>query len=100
MEYKYISFEESYGIEYYSHGMPFNGSHKGMRYRIERNPLKIAKGDKETVPTLVATVWPEPMNYDNTAEELKVRETFTCDLKGKEKAVAWINEQYEKNYLK
>lgn len=100
LEFKYISYEESYGLDYYTHGAPFNGSYKGMRYRIERNPLKIDKKDTETVPVLIATVWPEPMNYDHTAEELKIRETFNCDKEGKVNAVAWLNEQYEKKFLK
>lgn len=65
----------------------FNGSFRGMRYRME-------KAEKEEMPVLLVTVWPEPYGYDATPEDEKKRAEFSFDEDGILRGVAWLNECY------
>lgn len=62
----------------------YSGSLKGMRYMLEK------QGD-----TILATIWPEPLCYAKTPEELKQRKEFSFGEAGREAVVDWLNEQYE-----
>lgn len=68
----------------------FTGSHKGMRFAMER-----AEGDGDNPPRLCVTVWPEPYGYDATPDCEK--ETILLDFNedGLVKGVEWVNGQYE-----
>lgn len=68
----------------------FTGSYKGMRFRME----KLEKEGEETV--LFVSIWPEPYNYDSTAEEEKEHREFSFDADGIAGGVDWLNERYEK----
>ncbi len=65
----------------------FNGSFRGMRYRME----KTAK-EEETV--LTVTAWPEPYGYDATPEEQKVRTELPFTEEGIVSGVEWLNTVY------
>lgn len=68
----------------------FTGSYRGMRYALHK------KEQEEGETVLEAVVWPEPYNYDTTAEEKKHRESFAFSQAGLTQAVAWLNEQYKR----
>ena len=86
MENKIIKIENkaSYGITWYEHGQAYFGSHRGMRFRLARNPMEdvaLLSPDKKGDAVFEAVVWPEPVCYE-----------------GKEQMIAWLNEQYETRY--
>lgn len=96
-----IENKDSYGITYYEHGQPYLGSHRGMRFRLARNPMEdvfLTPPDKKGEAVFEATVWPEPFCYEVTPDEQKTTRTFPFDMEGKEQMVAWLNEQYETRY--
>ena len=87
-----------FNLMHYEYGEAFFGSHKGMRYRLARNPLENVKFtpiDQRGEATLMATVWPEPWAYGKADPNLMTSENFEVSQEGFEKAVEWINEQYE-----
>ncbi len=88
-----IESRELLSFNYYTYGEPFTGSCKGMRYR-----LKKASGDDGDY--FDACVWPEPYAEAFTKEQDKKYRTFPFTPEGKEEAVAWLNECYEKDYAK
>lgn len=69
----------------------FNGSYKGMRYRIE-------KQETEEEKHLLTTVWPGPYNYDHTEEKLKESRQFPFDNDGLAQAVDWLNEIWDEKW--
>ncbi len=87
-----------FNLIHYEYGEAYFGSHKGMRYRLAREPLKnvffVKKEDREPA-SLLATVWPEPYAYGKTDKELMTSKEFEVSEEGFEAAVQWINEQYE-----
>lgn len=66
----------------------FTGSCCGMRYQLQ-------KGDGEEGPVLSATIWPEPYNWETTADEKKHSRDFSFDTEGISEAVAWLNQEQE-----
>ena len=60
------------------------GSYDGMRYRFH-------KGDDR----LIVNIWPEPFCFQKTPEEKMITKEFELSVDGKEKAVAWMNEQHK-----
>ena len=64
----------------------YTGSHQGMRYRLE-------KKEGEDKKKLLVTVWPEPLNFIKTPDELKKQETFDFSDDGIEDAIAWMNDR-------
>ena len=66
----------------------FAGSYQGMRYQLGK------KEEEEKGTVLEAVVWPEPFNYEHTAEEVKQRASFSFDPDGLKMAVEWLNRQY------
>ena len=64
----------------------YTGSHKGMRYRLE----KASEGGETK---LKVTVWPEPFNYFKTPAEKKQSAFFDFAEEGVEAAVDWMNER-------
>ena len=93
-----IEVSSFFNLMHYEYGEAYFGSHKGMRYRLARDPLSNVKfvpvADREPA-TLMATVWPEPNAYGTTAKDLMTSEHFEVSQEGFEAAVAWINQQYE-----
>ncbi len=103
MEKKLVKIEskDSYGITWYEHAQPYLGSHRGMRFRIARNPMEDvslkAPEDKQGA-SFDVTIWPEPFCFEETAEEEKKTKQFPFDMDGKEQLIAWLNEQYEERF--
>lgn len=60
---------------------PFFGSDTGMRYRLTK-----------TEDGLLAVIWPEPFNFINTDESVKISRTFEMTVEGKDQAVQWMND--------
>ncbi len=87
-----------FNLMHYEYGEAYFGSHKGMRYRLARDPLfnvKFVPPSEREPATLMATVWPEPYAYGCTDKELMTSEHFEVSEEGLQAAVAWINKQYE-----
>lgn len=61
----------------------FTGGYRGMRYRIEKMEQEF-----------LATIWPEPYNFETTAEEKKERKQFPFSEEGREEIVQWLNQCY------
>lgn len=96
-----IENKASYGITWYEHGQPYLGSHRGMRFRIARDPMEdvaLTPPDKKGEAVFEVIVWPEPLCFEATPEEQKTKETFPFDESGKEKVVEWLNRQYQDRY--
>lgn len=70
-------------INYYKKE-PFYGSYKGMRYRV-------IKSDD----ILLATVWPEPYNFESTPDEKKHSAEFEFTQEGVNQAYQWLDEQFD-----
>ncbi len=88
-----------FNLRHYEYGEAFFGSYKGMRYRLAREPLEhvffVPVEARDPNARLMATVWPEPYSYFDTDDDLKKSELFTIDEEGFEKAIQWINDQYD-----
>ena len=92
-----IKKSDFFNLMHYEYGEAYFGSHKGMRFRLAREPLenvKFVPVDKREPATLMATVWPEPYSYGVTDKALMVSEHFEVSEEGFEAAVEWINQQY------
>ena len=86
-----------FNLMHYEYGEAYFGSHKGMRFRLARDPLQMVKFipvEKRDPATLLATVWPEPYSYGSTDKSLMTSEHFEISEEGFDAAVAWINQQY------
>ena len=71
----------------------FTGSDCGMRYRIEMREI----GEEDNKKKILAvTVWPQPLSYECTADDLKEETTFTFDGEGRKQILPWLLESYEK----
>ena len=93
-----IEVSSFFNLSHYEYGEAYFGSHKGMRYRLAREPLENVKFtpiDQRRPATLMATVWPEPNAYGKTDPSLMTREHFEVSQEGLEEAVKWINDQYQ-----
>lgn len=66
----------------------FSGSYRGMRFL-----LKMEKGEEKD--TLLVNCWPEPYSFEVTKED-KDSEEFEFSEEGIQKAVAWLNESWQK----
>lgn len=81
----------------------FTGSYLGMRYVLQKRERVVeeAQGDEpeKTETVLQAVIWPEPLNYENTAEEKKHSKDFSFDQDGLWAAVAWLNEEHEAGHF-
>ena len=93
-----IEREDFFNLTHYEYGEAYFGSHKGMRYRLAREPLEnvfFTPKDKRGEAHLMASVWPEPFAYGRTGQDQIESELFEVSEEGMEAAVKWINERYE-----
>lgn len=72
---------------------PFTGSHKGLRFRMEK--AEQTGEDGQAVTCLKVTAWPEPYGYDATPEEKKKSVCFDLSEEGIVAGVEWLNERVE-----
>lgn len=82
--------QDIFNIRFYAK-QKFNGSYRGMHYRIE----KTAK-DEET--QLLVTTWPGPYNFDTTDDSLKESASFPFSNDGLADICRYLNEFHKKNY--
>ena len=90
--------KDSYGLTWYEHAQPYFGSHRGMRFRIARDPMEdvaLVPADKKGDAEFEVIIWPEPFSFEATAEDKKTSQKFPFTTEGKEEMIAWLNEQYE-----
>lgn len=96
-----IKNKDSYGISWYEHAQPYLGSHKGMRFRISRNPMEdvaLKPEDQKGEAVFEIIIWPEPFCFEKTPEEKKTRAEFPFNEEGKIAMIEWLNEQYEQRF--
>lgn len=96
-----IENKDSYGLTWYEHAQPYYGSHRGMRFRIARQPMEnvaLVPADKKGEATFQVIIWQEPYCFEETPEEQKTTESFPFTEEGKEQLVAWLNEQYREQF--
>ena len=67
----------------------YTGSFQGMRFLIR--PIGESKDDAE----FEAFTFPEPYNFEHTAESKKTRKTFPYSEEVLDQIHLWLNEQYE-----
>ena len=67
----------------------YSGSFRGMRYRLKKKAA-------EEGTSLEAVIYPEPFSFEVTAEEEKTYREFPFTQEGFDEAVAWQNEEYER----
>ena len=85
----------------------FTGSYRGMRYYItkatvesEPTPKQLAEHANDEEPFKVTTdvmrayCFPEPYNFENTADEDNTFADFELSEKGLDDACEWLNKQY------
>lgn len=85
-----ISESDVFHINFYKKEK-FNGSCRGMHYRI-------AAQEEDGERFLLVTEWPGPYNYDTTPEEKKTRKRVSFSDEGLKEAVAWLNGVWEEKY--
>ncbi len=68
--------------------LPFTGSMKNMRYRIE-------KVTEDEIDMLKAWVYPKPFCFDATPDEKKSFKLFEFSEDGLLNVTGWLNEQLE-----
>ncbi|MBQ7679752.1 MAG: hypothetical protein IJT34_07870 [Butyrivibrio sp.] len=92
-----ITEQALFGLSHYDYGEAYFGSYGGMRFRLARDPLKnvrfIPLEERDPGDVLLATVWPEPYSYADTAPEKKKSASFPPTQEGYRAAIAWLNEQ-------
>lgn len=79
----------------------FTGSFCGMRYMLRKQERTVRKedGEETEMTVLEAVIWPEPMNFECTAEEKKHGKDFPFHATGLQEAIAWLNQEYEAHHF-
>ncbi len=95
-----MSIERSdiFTFRFFDYGENFNGSYRGMRYRLGREPLKnvsFSSQEEKEEGSIRAFAWPEPLSFDNTDDEKKHQKDFPYSEEGVCSAVKWLNEEWE-----
>lgn len=77
----------------------FTGSYRGMRYVLRKldKVVEEAQGEEpaKTETVLQAVIWPEPLNFEMTAEDKKHSREFPFNQDGLWAAVDWLNEEHQ-----
>ncbi len=84
-----VTRQDIYNIRFYEKSN-FNGSLRGMNYRIE----KVA-GD---APQFKVTTWPGPMNFDHTDDALKVTAFFDFTDDALNDIAEYLNRFHEEHF--
>ena len=92
-----ITRKDIFSFQFFDYGERFSGSYRGMRYRLGREPLeKVVQKplEEKEKGSIRACTWSEPYSFDNTPEEDKHYRDFPYSEEGVEKAVEWLNEEW------
>ena len=78
----------------------WSGSFQGMRFLLHKVTEKVeheGEGASEATEQiwLEAVVWKEPFAYETTPPETMTRNRFEFSEEGREKAIAWLEEEYD-----
>ncbi|WP_051233870.1 hypothetical protein [Butyrivibrio sp. NC3005] len=93
-----IKKKDFFPLRHYDYGEAYFGSYKGMRYRLAREPLEnvvFTPVDQRSKASLLASVWKEPYAYGYMKKDDLTSEMFEISEEGFDKAIRWINEQYD-----
>ena len=66
----------------------FTGSYKGMRFLLKQESLEEEK-------KLCVYVWSEPLGFDATPVDKKMKNLFEFSDDGIDAAIKWMNEKYD-----
>lgn len=81
----------------------FTGSYRGMRYQLQKFDKVVEEATEEqeakTEPLIRAVIWPEPFNFEVTADEKKHSADFPFNMDGLWAAVDWLNAEYEAGHF-
>lgn len=75
--------KEKFNVLNYVKKEEYIGSMDGMRYMLRK------KGDE-----LEVCIWPDPLSFAKTAEDLKLFKIFPLSKEGVSEACDYLNEQY------
>lgn len=80
--------------------LEYTGGYKGMRYMLKKGSRKVTdeNGEEKKEDIMIGFVWPEPFCFAKTDPEKIVQKEFPLTQEGKEEAVNWLNETFEKEY--
>lgn len=73
----------------FKYSQPFTGSYKGMRFKIVHP--KPAEGEENLI---YLNIWPEPLCFEKTDDELKINKSFQYSKEGYDEMVSYIEETY------
>lgn len=79
----------------------WTGSYQGMRFLFHKiTECRQEKAEGEAVEQeqvwLEVVIWKEPYSYECTPEEEKIRQRFLFSEEGRERAIVWLEEEYDK----
>lgn len=66
----------------------FTGSYKGMRFLLKQEILEDEK-------KLCVYVWSEPLGFEATPDDKKMKNLFEFSDDGIDDAIKWMNEKYD-----
>ena len=66
----------------------FTGSYKGMRFLLRQESIDDEK-------KLCVYIWSEPLGFEATSDEKKIKNIFEFSNEGLDMAIEWMNENYE-----
>lgn len=85
--------------------LEYTGSYQGMRYMMKKKTIKEKIVDEQgqekenKKDSLLVYTWPEPLSFAKTDSSKIITQEFAFSQEGKEEAVKWLNEFYEREYL-
>ena len=96
-----LTYDDALNLNYYKK-TSYTGWMGGLRFLIKREEPILEEATEETPavkgdPIFHVWVWPGPYIFDLTDDALKIESTYPFSDEGKQQAVDWINEQFEKN---
>jgi hypothetical protein len=66
----------------------FTGSYKGMRFLLRQDNIENEK-------KLCVYIWGEPLGFEATPDDMKLKKLFEFSNEGVDDAIKWMNENYE-----
>ena len=92
-----IKRDELFTLSHYEYGEAFFGSHRGMRFRVAREPFKdvhFLSADEKADGRLKCTLWAGPYAYGETKPSLMTDMEFDFSEEGMTALLEWMNDQY------
>ena len=67
----------------------FTGSYKGIRFLLKQDTIEEEK-------KLCVYMWSEPLGFEATPNDTKIKKIFEFSNEGIDCAIEWMNDNYEK----